>query len=77
MVLSPRDSDRVLEQLPELYAQSGSTENLYSFLAPHDGPGAPQARPPKRRGNRGDPASEGVGGSAGAKPPGSKVKPSS
>ena len=37
---------------------------------PHNGLDAPQARPPARSGDRGAPASDGVGGSAGAEPPG-------
>src|SRR5688500_16272155 len=35
---------------------------------------APRARPPERSGAHGVPASDGVGGSAGAKPPGSDYK---
>jgi len=41
----------------------------------HNGLGAPGARPPERSGAFGVPASDGDGGSGGAKPPGLKKEP--
>src|ERR687887_613791 len=56
----------------ELARYAARNENFVLVVRePHNGPGAPQARPPARSGDRGAPASGGVGGSAGAKPPGS------
>src|SRR3990170_4303058 len=50
-----------------------ATRILYALRRAQNGLGAPRARPRERSGDHGAPASERVGGSAGAEPPGSSL----
>src|SRR6202795_2976888 len=45
------------------------TRTLYSWLRPHNGLGAPRARPPERSGDRGAPRATAKGGPRGRSPP--------